>query len=239
MAGPNQMVSGFNHNVKHHGQAYHVQTEDSGLGNPRIVTHLFVGGNVLASKKTIYGELAGAEGLEEIVRALMEDQHKEVLRNLISGVYDHVDAAYHARSYQPGQLSGDGAPAGPPPPAAASHGPPPPLPAPAGSAPAAAPAPGVPIPSLFDPAPWGAPAATGVPIPSLFDPTPVGAPGAGPDFPFSPQFDPEAVELSVDAIPLLPEEAVEAIFGEDGLSAKTLDEVILSYLVEDAEVRKP
>src|SRR5512136_1308023 len=94
-----KMVVGFNHNIKHKGKAYHIQTEDSGLENPHIITHLFVGGNIVAS-----------ENLAQVVRELMEEQHKEMLRNLINGVYDDIDSAYsqQAASYQPGQIHADG-----------------------------------------------------------------------------------------------------------------------------------
>ncbi|MGZ3447656.1 MAG: hypothetical protein ACXU88_18380, partial [Myxococcaceae bacterium] len=58
MAKPfDRAVSGFNHNITHAGRVFHVQTEDSGVNNPNIITHLFVGGNILASKKTSYAEL--------------------------------------------------------------------------------------------------------------------------------------------------------------------------------------
>src|SRR5689334_19610833 len=97
-------VTGFNHNIKHKGKVYHVQTEDSGINNPHIITHLFVGGNILASKKTSYADILNAENLPEVVRELMEEQHKEMLRNLINGVYDNVDAGGGAKHYQPGQL---------------------------------------------------------------------------------------------------------------------------------------
>src|SRR5512146_906402 len=105
-----KMVVGFNHNIKHKGKAYHIQTEDSGLENPHIITHLFVGGNILASKKTSYADIVGAENLAQVVRELMEEQHKEMLRNLINGVYDDVDSAYaqQAQAYQPGQIHADG-----------------------------------------------------------------------------------------------------------------------------------
>lgn len=96
-------VTGFNHNIKHKGKVYHVQTEDSGVNNPHIITHLFVGGNILASKKTSYADILNAENLAEVVRELMEEQHKEMLRNLINGVYDSFDTA--SRHYQPGQLA--------------------------------------------------------------------------------------------------------------------------------------
>jgi hypothetical protein len=104
-----KMVVGFNHNIKHKGKMYHIQTEDSGLENPHIITHLFVGGNILASKKTSYADIVGADNLAQVVRELMEEQHKEMLRNLINGVYDDIDSEYaqHAQSYQPGQIHAD------------------------------------------------------------------------------------------------------------------------------------
>src|SRR5512133_1744036 len=109
MADVKQMVTGFNHNVKHRGKAYHIPTEDSGVANPQITTHLFVGGNILATKKTSYADIASAENLGQVVRELMEEQHKEMLRNLVNGVYDDRDEALssQARAYQPGQLAGE------------------------------------------------------------------------------------------------------------------------------------
>src|SRR3954468_7272075 len=86
------MVQGFNHNIKHKGKLFHIQTEDSGRDNPHIITHVFVGGNILASKKTSYADIVKADRLESIVRELMEEQQKSVLRNLINGVYDTSDA---------------------------------------------------------------------------------------------------------------------------------------------------
>ncbi len=88
MSASKRLVTGFNHNVKHKGKLYHVQTEDSGPASGHIVTHLFLGGNILASKKTSYAELRGAPNLSSLVRSLMEEQHKEMLRNLVNGVYD-------------------------------------------------------------------------------------------------------------------------------------------------------
>jgi len=84
------MVTGFNHNIKHNGKVYHIQTEDSGVKAPHIITHLFVGGNIIATKKTSYNDLVGSANLDEIVRRMMEDQHKQMLRNLIHGSYDQA-----------------------------------------------------------------------------------------------------------------------------------------------------
>jgi len=105
-------VTGFNHNIKHKNGHYHIQTEDSGVDHPHIITHLFVGGNIVASKKTSYADIIKTANLSEVVRALMEEQHKEVLRNLLNGLYDVAGAALaKVRSYAPGQIQTDAGPA--------------------------------------------------------------------------------------------------------------------------------
>jgi len=84
------MIPGFNHNIKHGGRTFHVQTEDSGPNPPLIMTHVFIGGNIIASSKKQYSELVHAENFEEQVRQLMQGQHKTMLRNLVNGVYDET-----------------------------------------------------------------------------------------------------------------------------------------------------
>lgn len=84
------MVGGFNHNFRYKGEIYHVQTEDSGVKNPHIITLLYRGGTILASKKTSYADRTGASDLEQIVEALMKGQHKEMLRRLRDGELDHL-----------------------------------------------------------------------------------------------------------------------------------------------------
>ncbi len=170
-------VTGFNHNIKHKGKVYHVQTEDSGVSNPHIITHLFVGGNIMASKKRSYADKVKEPKLAELVREMMEEQHKEMLRNLINGVYDNVD--HSARAYQPGQLD--------------MSKPPPPAPRPS--------------------QPQSAPVSIA--------PPPVMLP-------------PEV--LAARELKEAPREnniGVETLFGEDLISEKSLDEVILSYLAGD------
>ncbi|MCL2626014.1 MAG: hypothetical protein FWD46_04240 [Cystobacterineae bacterium] len=96
-------LPGFNHNVKHKGQLYHLQTEDSGRHNPSITTLLFLGGNVLASLKVSYAEHLDSADLPKRVRELMEKQHKQMLRNLLKGQYDKSNEA-HAKYWRVGQL---------------------------------------------------------------------------------------------------------------------------------------
>jgi len=84
------MVGGFNHNFRYKGEVYHIQTEDSGLKSPNIVTLLYQGGTILASKKTSYADITKVDNLEHVVEELMKEQHKDMLRNLKSGGFDAV-----------------------------------------------------------------------------------------------------------------------------------------------------
>ena len=72
----------------HKGQLFHIQTEDRGIKRPEIITHLFIGGNIIDSKRTSYADIVTAENLEEIVREMMEEQHKNMLRDLKNATYD-------------------------------------------------------------------------------------------------------------------------------------------------------
>ena len=84
------MVVGFNHNFRYKGEVYHIQTEDSGVKSPNIVTLLYQGGTILGSKKTSYADIAKVDNLEQVVEELMKEQHKGMLRSLKSGEYDEV-----------------------------------------------------------------------------------------------------------------------------------------------------
>jgi hypothetical protein len=77
-------ILGYNHNVRYRGVVFHVQTEDSGLHNPHVFTHLFHGGVILSTRKLVYDPDAS----EEAVKALMQSQHKAVLRDLKNGTFD-------------------------------------------------------------------------------------------------------------------------------------------------------
>jgi len=84
------MVVGFNHNFRYKGEVYHIQTEDSGIKSPNIVTLLYHGGTILASKKTSYADITKIDNLEQVVEELMKEQHKEMLRRLKAGQFDAV-----------------------------------------------------------------------------------------------------------------------------------------------------
>ena len=82
------MRVGFNHNVTYRGEVFHIQTEDSGINNPHIITLLYRGGTIISSKKTSYADIIKIENLEKVVEELMKEQHKDMLRGLKAGLFD-------------------------------------------------------------------------------------------------------------------------------------------------------
>lgn len=88
MAGPSPLL-GYNTNVRHNGKLYHIQTEDSGVRRPHVITHLFAdGGRIIASKKTSYRDLVESGSYREQVKQLMREQHKAMFIGLRDGDFD-------------------------------------------------------------------------------------------------------------------------------------------------------
>ena len=116
---------GYNNNVRHKGRVFHIQTEDSGVNHPHIITHLFMdGGRILKREKKSYAEPVGADKMSDTVRVLMKEQHKAMFVALRDGDFDHlVDAgSVVAKAAPPIPVA-----AQPPPPVAAPPPPPPPV----------------------------------------------------------------------------------------------------------------
>jgi hypothetical protein len=152
-------LTGYNHNLKYKGRVYHVQTEDSGLQSPHLFTHLFHDGTIVATQKTDYTHLVERPDWDEQVRRLMQEQHKNMMKSLLRGLYDAKIVQYF------GTLEISEAQPSPPAPPPAAAGPPPtspqsaPAPTPA-PAPAARPAPGAPPAPVAAPPPVRAPASS-------------------------------------------------------------------------------
>ena len=82
------MLVGFNHNIMYRGGVFHVQTEDSGVDNPHIVTLLYQGGVIICSTKTSYSDIVRMDNLAQVVEELMKEQHKQMMRRLKGGEFD-------------------------------------------------------------------------------------------------------------------------------------------------------
>jgi hypothetical protein len=82
---------GFNNNLKYKGKPYHVQTEDSGLNKPHVITHLFAdGGRIIKSHKRSYADAVEREDVAIFVRSLMKGQHMEMVQGLREGRFDPI-----------------------------------------------------------------------------------------------------------------------------------------------------
>lgn len=84
------MIPGFNLDIKHKGKTFHIQTEDSGPANPVIMTHLFLFGTILGSRRLDYADAVGRPDLAEYVRELMRDELKSMHRSLLAGEFDEL-----------------------------------------------------------------------------------------------------------------------------------------------------
>jgi len=82
------MLTGYNTDFKFKGKIYHCQTEDGGAGSPYITSLLYLQGAILASRKTSYADILKADCLDEVVRELMMEQHKQIIRDLMKGKLD-------------------------------------------------------------------------------------------------------------------------------------------------------
>jgi hypothetical protein len=87
----NRAQVGFNNNVKYRDHVYHIQTEDSGLNKPHIITHLFAdGGRIIKSHKRSYADQVSRPDVALFVRGLMKGQQMEMIIALRDGKFDDI-----------------------------------------------------------------------------------------------------------------------------------------------------
>jgi hypothetical protein len=87
-SGETDMIVGFNHNVTYRGVCFHVQTEDSGIRTPHLITLLYHGGTIISSQKTSYADILNVDNLDAVIEDLAKEQHKGMLRRLKNGEFD-------------------------------------------------------------------------------------------------------------------------------------------------------
>lgn len=79
------MITGFNTDVEHDGVTYHVQTEDKGLQTPIILSLVYTGGAILASKRSPYDDLIASGFSPEILAERLQRQHKLICAAVHAG----------------------------------------------------------------------------------------------------------------------------------------------------------
>ena len=79
------MITGFNTDIEHDGVVYHVQTEDKGLDSPIILSLVYSGGTILASKRSPYGDLIEQGFSDEALAERLKRQHRLICAAIHSG----------------------------------------------------------------------------------------------------------------------------------------------------------
>lgn len=84
------MITGFNTDIEHDGVIYHVQTEDKGLNSPIILSLVYAGGTILASKRSPYEDLIASGYSEELLAERLKRQHRLICAAIHSGRIDDL-----------------------------------------------------------------------------------------------------------------------------------------------------
>jgi len=84
------VITGFNTDIEFQGVTYHVQTEDKGVGTPLILSLVYDGGTILASKRSPYEDLI-LEGFDEkILAERLSKQHTLICAAIRAGRIDDL-----------------------------------------------------------------------------------------------------------------------------------------------------
>jgi len=84
------VITGFNTDIEHDGVVYHVQTEDKGLDTPFILSLVYVGGAILASKRAPYEDLIAEGFSDEVLSERLKRQHRLICAAINSGRIDDL-----------------------------------------------------------------------------------------------------------------------------------------------------
>jgi len=79
------VITGFNTDIEHDGIVYHVQTEDKGLDSPIILSLVYAGGTILASKRSPYADLIEQGFSDEALAERLKRQHRLICAAIHSG----------------------------------------------------------------------------------------------------------------------------------------------------------
>lgn len=79
------MITGYNTDVEHDGVVYHVQTEDKGLDSPLILSLVYSGGAILASKRSRYDDLIASGFSDEALAERLKRQHRLICAAIHAG----------------------------------------------------------------------------------------------------------------------------------------------------------
>lgn len=104
------MITGFNTDVQHEGQVYHVQTEDRGHHNPVLESLVYIGGTIVAKKLTPYADQLNQGADEQMIAGLLKRQHQVIIAAIKTGRVHELMQHYasHRVIERPGPVAGPG-----------------------------------------------------------------------------------------------------------------------------------
>ena len=79
------VITGFNTDIEHDGVTYHVQTEDKGISKPIILSLVYNGGTILASKRSRYDDLLVSNFNERTLAERLSKQHRLICAAIQAG----------------------------------------------------------------------------------------------------------------------------------------------------------
>jgi len=85
--GGHSVLTGFNTDVRFEGQTYHVQSEDRGRAHPVLESLVYCGGQILHQERSSYESRLEAANLEAAVAALLDRQHRDIVRRARHGEF--------------------------------------------------------------------------------------------------------------------------------------------------------
>jgi len=95
------VITGYNTDVKHNNRVFHIQTEDKGDVSPHIESLVYVGGQILATRRTSYADAIRQGRDDRAVQEIMEQQHRTMIAAIQRGRFDAPDGSPEALEAEP------------------------------------------------------------------------------------------------------------------------------------------
>jgi hypothetical protein len=94
------VITGYNTDIEHDGVVYHVQTEDKGRNTPIILSLVYTGGQILASKRSPYNDLLTADFDEAALAERLKRQHRLICAAINAGRLEDLKRRMPGESQQ-------------------------------------------------------------------------------------------------------------------------------------------
>ena len=106
-----RVITGFNTDIEYEGVVYHVQTEDKGLDTPIILSLVYAGGAILASKRSPYEDLIREGFSDEALSERLKRQHRLICAAIHTGRLNDLKKMGGARDVEASTIIEADAPA--------------------------------------------------------------------------------------------------------------------------------